>query len=67
MFTADYLKRVGWTAIQAFLGALIVLMPGMLSAPNMEEAKAVASAALAAAIAAVISAVKNAIAPAAIK
>ena len=58
-FTRDDLKRVGWTALQAFLGAVLVLAPGILEAPNLGDAKSLAVAALVAGIAAAISAVKN--------
>ena len=58
-FTRDDLKRVGWTALQAFLATLLVMAPGILEAPNLGDAKALAVAALVAAISAAISAVKN--------
>ena len=58
-FTRDDLKRVGWTALQAFLATLLVLAPGILEAPNLGDAKSLAVAALVAAISAAISAVKN--------
>jgi hypothetical protein len=58
-FTLDDLKRVAWTALQAFLGAVLVLAPGILNAPNFEGAKALAVAALVAGLAAALSALKN--------
>jgi hypothetical protein len=58
-FTLDDVKRVAWTAIQAFLAAVLVLAPGILQAPNWEAAKTLAVAALVAGIAAAISALKN--------
>ena len=58
-FTLDDLKRVAWTAIQAFLAAVLVLAPGVLAAPNLEAAKALAIAAIVAGVAAAISALKN--------
>lgn len=58
-FTLDDLKRVAWTALQAFLGAVLVLAPGVLNAPNFEAAKALAVAALVAGLAAALSALKN--------
>jgi len=62
-FTRDDLKRVGWTALQAFLGAVLVLAPGILQAPNLGVAKTLATAAFVAGIAAAISAVKNLVLP----
>jgi hypothetical protein len=58
-FTLDDLKRVLWTAVQAFLAAVLVLAPGVLAAPNLEAAKTLAIAALVAGVAAAISALKN--------
>jgi len=48
-----------WTAVQAGVLAFLVLAPGILMAPNLDEAKALAIAALIAAGAAAFSAVKN--------
>lgn len=59
----DTAKRVAWTFVQAFLGALLVLAPGVFLAPNLKEARAVGIAALIAAVAAGWSAVKNVIVP----
>jgi len=53
------IKRVLWTAFQAFVGALIVLAPGILQAPNLETAKTLGVAALVGAFAAALSAIKN--------
>jgi len=53
------IKRVIWTAAQAFLGAVLVLAPGILQAPNTEGAKTLAIAALVAGVAAALSALKN--------
>ncbi len=58
-FTRDDLKRVGWTAFQAFLATILVLAPGIFAAPNLDAAKALGVAALVAGISAAISAVKN--------
>jgi hypothetical protein len=58
-FTLDDLKRVLWTAAQAFIGAVLVLAPGVFAAPNFEAAKALAVAALVAGLAAALSALKN--------
>lgn len=58
-FTQDDVKRVVWTAIQAFLGAVLVLAPGILQAPNWETAKTLGIAALVAGVAAAFSALKN--------
>ena len=58
-FTLDDVKRVAWTAFQAFIGAVLVLAPGIFQAPNWETAKTLAVAALVAGIAAAISALKN--------
>jgi hypothetical protein len=52
-------KRVVWTAIQAFIGAVLVLAPGILQAPNLESAKTLGVAALVAGAAAALSALKN--------
>jgi len=60
--TLDTVKRVGWTAIQAFIGAVTVLAPGIWTSPNLKDAKAVAVSAVIAGIAAAASAVKNALA-----
>lgn len=64
MWTRDTLLRVGWTAVQAFLGAFIVLAPGIWNAPNLSEAKAAAIAAATAGFAAALSAIKNGLFPA---
>jgi hypothetical protein len=53
------IKRVLWTLVQAFLGAVLILAPGILQAPNWETAKALGVAALVAGVAAALSAVKN--------
>jgi len=53
------IKRVIWTAAQAFIGAVLVLAPGILQAPNLETAKALGIAALVAGVAAALSALKN--------
>jgi len=58
-FTFDDLKRMIWTAVQAGVLAFLVLAPGILTAPNLTEAKALAIAALIAAGAAALSALKN--------
>ena len=53
------IKRVIWTAVQAFVAAVIVLAPGILQAPNLEAAKSLGVAALVAGVAASASALKN--------
>ena len=53
------IKRVIWTAVQAFVGAVLVLAPGIFQAPNFEAAKSLAVAALVAGVAAALSALKN--------
>ena len=53
------IKRVIWTAAQAFIGAVLVLAPGVLNAPNIETAKALGVAAIVAGVAAALSALKN--------
>ena len=53
------IKRVLWTLVQAFLGTLLVLAPGILQAPNLEAAKSLGVAALVAGVAAVLSVIKN--------
>ena len=52
-------RRIVWTAIQAFIGAILVLAPGILNAPNLEAAKTLGVAALVAGVAAALSALKN--------
>lgn len=58
-FTFDDVKRVAWTAAQAFLGAFFVLAPGVWKAPNLADAKAALIAAAIAGAAAAWSTVKN--------
>lgn len=53
------IRRIAWTAVQAFIGAVLVLAPGILHAPNLETAKTLGVAALVAGFAAALSAVKN--------
>ena len=53
------IKRVIWTAIEAFVGAVLILAPGILQAPNLEGAKTLGIAALVAGVAAALSALKN--------
>jgi hypothetical protein len=60
-FNVDDVKRVAWTAVQAFLAAVLVLAPGILQAPNWETAKTLGVAAIVAGIAAALSALKNAL------
>ena len=62
-FNEGDIRRVLWTAAQAFLGAVLVLAPGILQAPNWETAKTLAVAALVAGIAAALSALKNLVLP----
>lgn len=57
--TQDLVERALWTALQAFLGAFVVLAPGIWASPNLQNAKAAAASALAAAVATAISAVKT--------
>lgn len=57
--TKDTIKRAGWTAVQAFIGAFIVLAPGIYQAKNFNDAKAAAVAAVIAGVAAAVSAIKN--------
>jgi hypothetical protein len=56
---SDTVKRVLWTAVQAFLAAFLVLAAGIATAPDLKEAKAALVAALVAGLAAAVSAVKN--------
>lgn len=53
------IRRILWTAFQAFVGAILVLAPGILNAPNLEAAKTLGVAALVAGVAAALSALKN--------
>lgn len=55
----DLIKRAAWTALQGFLGAFLTLAPGILNAPNLNQAKALTVAAIVAGIAAALSAVKT--------
>jgi len=61
-FTRDDLKRVLWTAAQAFVAVLALGLTDVLNAfkgSGLEAAKAVGLALIGAAIAAAISALKN--------
>ena len=61
-FTRDDLKRVLWTAVQAFVAVLALGLTDVLEAfkgGGLEGAKAVGLALIGAAIAAAISALKN--------
>jgi len=63
-FTKDDLKRVLWTAVQAFVAVLALGLTDVLNAfkgSGLEGAKAVGLALIGAAIAAAISALKNAV------
>jgi len=60
-FSASDLRRTIWTAAQAFLGAFVVLAPGIWAAPNFDTAKAASIAAITAGVAAAFSALKNAV------
>ena len=53
------IRRILWTGFQAFVGAILVLAPGILHAPNLETAKSLGVAALVAGVAAALSAIKN--------
>lgn len=55
----DLIKRAVWAFLWAFFSTLIVFAPGILSAPNLENARALALSALTASIAAAFSAVKT--------
>lgn len=60
----DTYRRVAWTAGQAFLAAFLILAPGILAAPNLNEGKALLVAAITGGVAAALSAVKNLLVPA---
>jgi hypothetical protein len=53
------IRRVLWTAVQAFLGTFLTLAVGFLNAPNWSGWKAAAVSAIVASVAAAFSAVKN--------
>jgi predicted cobalt transporter CbtA len=53
------IRRILWTAVQAFIATLLVLAPGIFGAPNWDTAKSLGVAALVAGVAAAFSAVKN--------
>lgn len=55
----DLIKRAAWTFGQAFLASLLTFAPGLLTAPNLSEAKALAVSALVASVSAALSAVKT--------
>lgn len=55
----DLIKRASWAFSWAFISTFIVLAPGILSAPNLAEAKALVVAVLTASIAAAFSALKT--------
>lgn len=57
--TKDLAERAAWTFAQAFLGAFVVLAPGIWASPNLQNAKAAGISALAGGLAAGISAVKT--------
>ena len=61
--TSDTVKRVLWTFVMAFVAAVLALAPGVLAAPNLKEAKALAVSAVVAGIAAGLSAIKNVLFP----
>ena len=45
MFTKKFAKKVGFSFARAFLGAFVVLAPGIWLAPDLNAAKAAAVAA----------------------
>ncbi len=57
--TAATIKRAAWTFVQAAVATLIIVIPGVMQAPNLSVAKGLAVTALIAALSAGISAVKN--------
>ncbi len=60
---SDMLRRVLWTAGEAFLAAFLVLAPGVAQAPNLKTARALLVAAFVAGVSAALSALKNAVVP----
>lgn len=52
-------KRVALSFVRAFVGSLIVLIPGILAAPDLTAAKALAVAALIGAVTAGVKAVQE--------
>ena len=58
-FTAADVRRAAWTLVMAFVGGFMTLAAGIMSAPNLSDAKAATIAAIGAGIAAVISVIKN--------
>lgn len=52
-------KRILWSFVYGFVSFLVIQAPGLLSAANYNEARALALSLLAGAIAAGLSAVKN--------
>lgn len=59
----DTVKRVLWTFAMAFVATALTLAPGVLAAPNLQEAKALGVSAIVGGIAAGLSAVKNLLFP----
>jgi hypothetical protein len=57
------IRRILWTAAQAFLAVFLVAATGALSAPNLGEAKAALLAGAVAGLAAALSALKNLVLP----
>lgn len=57
------IRRVLWTAGQAFLAVFLVAATGALNAPNLSEAKAALVAGAVAGLAAALSAIKNLLLP----
>lgn len=55
----DLAIRALWTFLQAFTASMAVFAPGIFSAPNLANAKALALSALVASIGAALSAVKT--------
>jgi hypothetical protein len=55
----DLMERATWTFAQGFIVTFCTLAPGLLSAPNLEEVKALVVAALMASLMAGFSALKT--------
>jgi len=57
--TLEFAKKVGLSFVRAFAASLIVLLPGILAAPDLSAAKGLAVAALIAAVTAGIRAIQH--------
>lgn len=57
--TQEFVLKVFWSFLRAFLASFIVLVPGILAAPNLTAAKSLAIAAVVGALAAGFRAIQS--------